>query len=178
MIRRTIERRVRGHRPAGRQVVMTFVIVAPFFAILSGCGHSGGDPGSRVFHSLQRVKGAVPPGVSIAESSSESSKWLPGCAYIPGSHAGWSEDLVSVQFIDSETPQVVVERIASYLQRLGWNRHDTSPSPGQGRLAHWTHRETNGPLANAFAFPVPAGSKRWIISASWQPPGPVDRGCP
>ncbi|MGP0032611.1 MAG: hypothetical protein ACLPVF_19170 [Acidimicrobiales bacterium] len=153
--------------------------VAVVLVILRGTGgHPGGDPGGRVLGRLEGITSAVPAGASGIAVHTIGAAWLPACPSIPGSHAGWGEDLVSVSFEDTRPPGAVIAQVDAGLRRQGWLRHDVATDRQQGRIAHWTRRVPGGPRAGAFAYPVPTGSNHWFMTASWQPPGPVDEGCP
>lgn len=146
--------------------------------VLAGCGHSSGDPGDKVLGTLKRIRLAVPPGASSVNIQSNDAAWLPACAEIPGSHAGWGEVAVTVRFHDTATSASVIANVDSVLHRGGWLQYDVRTNPSQGPIPHWTLKVPHDSRANAYAFPVPAGSHTWFITARWQQPGPVDQGCP
>lgn len=139
----------------------------------------GGDPGSRVFRQLQGVRATVPPdALAVRVGTDTRSVWTPACPTMPAAHAGWSQVRLEVAFTDDAPPGAVDQEIGAALAREGWVRHDVSPGPGQGKVAHWTLDVGDGAPASAFAFAAPAGSNQWSLSAQWQPPGPVGSGCP
>lgn len=140
----------------------------------------GGDPGDQVFKVLrEQLIAAVPPGASTVHISATPVEWLQGCPGLPvRTQPGWGQAHISVGFTDLGNPITITTQIASALKRLGWQRHDTVPTPGQGKVAHWVRDMHKGKLASAFAYPVPAGSSSWGLNVTWQPPGPVGYGCP
>jgi hypothetical protein len=160
-----------------RSPVCKSVVVA-LSVVLAGCGHSGGDPGGKVLGTLKRIRLVVPLGASGVNIQSSDAAWLPACAEIPGSHAGWGDVAVTVRFTDTATSASVIANVDAVLHRGGWIRHDLRTSPSQGLIPHWTLKVPHDSRATAYAYPVPAGSHAWFITASWQPPGPVDEGCP
>jgi hypothetical protein len=157
-------------------VVVLLIVGGVSFWLLRPPG--GGDPGGLVFRELKQISAAVPPGASTVKMSATPVEWLQPCPGLGDGQPGWSRVYVSVSFTDLANPAVVVTQISSALHRMGWQRHDTVPTPGQGKVAHWALNVHKGQLASAFAFPVPAESSHWSVSATWQPPGPVGYGCP
>jgi hypothetical protein len=148
-------------------------------AVWIGGGHGVGDPGGKILGTLEKVKAAVPPGAtSVIVGRSVDAQWLPSCAEIPGSHAGWGNAATTVSFNDTDPPATIVAGIDAALQKAGWQRHDEATGPHQGKIAHWTLALPHEPSASVFAFPTPHGAPHWFISATWQPAGPIDQGCP
>jgi hypothetical protein len=83
-----------------------------------------------------------------------------------------------VSFTDSNSRTTIIGLIDSTLEKEGWQRHDSSPGPGQDRIPHWTLDVKSNHLVNAWTFPVGPGTLHWYFSASWNPPGPKGQGCP
>jgi hypothetical protein len=133
----------------------------------------GGDPGENVLRNLEKIRSAVPPGASDILVHSYPATWMGPCASDPSSHAGWVEDLVNVRFTDTAPANTVRATIDAALQPMGWVRHDIVIARGQGATAHWSRPVRGGRQAEAFAFPTPAGSSAWVLTSTWQPPGPV-----
>jgi hypothetical protein len=147
------------------------------YALLATNQHPGGDPHNAVLLTLQKIKSAVPAGASDVSMQSYDATWMGACQSDPNSHAGWVEARVNVDFTDAAPVQAVKTEINAALVRLRWVRHDFVITRGQGPTAHWTRPIPFGRRADAFAFPVPAGSTSWVLTATWQPPGPtVDTG--
>jgi hypothetical protein len=134
---------------------------------------TGGDPGSTVLRSLKTVRSAVPSGASDVSVLPIAATWMDACASDPSSHAGWVEDQVNIRFTDTAPAATVKATIDTGLQSLGWVRHDIVITRGQGPTAHWSRVVRGGRRAESFAFPTPPGSSTWVLTATWQPPGPV-----
>jgi hypothetical protein len=141
-------------------------------------GRPGGDPGNKVLRSLQQIEGAVPPTASHVRVQSFAAQWLPACPEFHNANAGWSRVQVNVQFVDGDSRSTLADQMDSVLRRKGWVRMDVAPGPHEGRIAHWTHKEPTGSKGTVFAFPAPADSHSWVLTAEWQPPGPANQGCP
>ena len=151
-------------------------LVGAVAVLFSSCGHPGGDPGGGVLRQLRPALSAVPPGVSMVTRHAADSSWESGvCPDNP--HSGWSEVFVSATFVTPLSHQVVLGEINAVFARQGWTRHDTVATEGQGPIAHWSKRVATRRLADAFAFPVPARSEHWLITADWAPPGFTLPGC-
>lgn len=153
--------------------VLPLAVVGVVTYNVVGNRRPGGDPHGAVLRILERIKLALPPGASDVSIQSTDATWMGACQSDPTSHAGWVEARVNVTFTDTEPANTVKTAISSALQRLSWVRHDVVITRGQGPTAHWTLPISLGRPANAFAFPVPAGSTSWFLTATWQPPGPV-----
>lgn len=145
--------------------------------VFFGFGHSIAN-GSQIFSRVSGIREAIPFKATNVSVQSSPASWITGCSAIPGSRDGWTSDRASVSFIDLNSRKTVVEHIAHSLQRMGWQRHDSSPGPGQGAIAHWTLDVWSTHVAQAWAFPVPAGTHHWYLTSSWKPPGPRGQGCP
>ena len=145
--------------------------------IFFGFGHSIAN-GSQIFAQVSGVRTAIPLNASNVNVQSSAASWITGCSEIPGSRDGWTSDQVSVNFIDLSPRKTVVRQIARSLKRMGWQRHDSLPGPGQGAIAHWTLDVRSAHVAQAWAFPVGAGTHHWYFRSSWKPPGPSGQGCP
>lgn len=145
--------------------------------MLAACGHSGGDPGGRVLRELQPVESAIPTGSSMVAVHSYNSSWTKKCPDNSSGQSGWSEVRVNSTFVTALPPTTVVDEVGAVLERQGWTRHDTIGTPGQGTIAHWTKDLGTGKSAQAFAYPVPAGSDSWFVTATWEPPGFALPGC-
>jgi hypothetical protein len=144
---------------------------------LSGPGHPGGDPGGRILRALRPASTAVPVGSTDILTQSYDSVWSAACPDNPGGHSGWSEVSVSTRFTNALPKEQVVSGVNSVLVRDGWTRHDESFASGQGVVAHWTKRLATGAPAEAAFYPVPAGSKNWLLTATSKPPGFALPGC-
>ncbi len=145
--------------------------------VLAACSHPGGDPDGAVLRSLQETTGVIPPGASNVRTQSLTAAWTPPCPEFPEAHAGWSADQVFISFTASPSARVL-QHLDSGLRQLGWQRHDTVVTQGQGPVPHWTLITPSGHKADAFAFQAPPRSGRWAVNSSWQPPGPKAEGCP
>jgi hypothetical protein len=160
-----------------REIIIVAVVVlaaAAFFVVRDR--HPGGDPGGRVYASLKEITFALPPGATAVRAGvSTEAKWRPACSNMPGTHAGWDKAEVSVWFTDTKAPESVGAAIGSVLVADHWEV--VSRSAGSTEF-EWKLPVKAGSYATAFAYPVPKGSTQWVITASWQPPGPVDQGCP
>jgi hypothetical protein len=144
---------------------------------LFGFGHSIAN-GSQIFAQVSSVRAAIPHNASNVNVQSSTASWITGCSGIPGSRDGWTSDRVSVNFFDLSPRKIVVRQIARSLERMGWQRRDSSPGPGQGAIAHWTLNVRSAHVAQAWAFPVGPGTHHWAFTSSWNPPGPSGQGCP
>ncbi len=158
--------------------VLSLGLLAVVLVVLLQGDHPGGDAGNRVFTSLTRVPSALPHGATSIVVHETPAQWLPACSYMPASHAGWGEALVRVEFNDIQPVGVVVADINRVLVKTGWQYRATRTGPGQGPIPRWIHPEPDGQAASVFAYQTPAGSTSWFVTASWQPPGPIDEGCP
>jgi len=145
--------------------------------VLVACGHAGGDPRGRVLGELKPVEAAVPPGATNVAIHADDADWQEKCPDNPSGRSGWSAVFVSASFTTALPHEVVVTDVNATLARQGWTRHDIVNVPGQGPIAHWSKRVATGPRADAFVFPVPAGSDTWLMTASWDPPGFALPGC-
>ncbi|MGC1418866.1 MAG: hypothetical protein WA786_01935 [Acidimicrobiales bacterium] len=134
--------------------------------------------GGEIFVKVQAIRSAVPVDATDVRVRSTPASWIGGCPEIPGSRSGWTSDYVAVEFLDGQTRSEVVRQISHALARAGWLRHDESPGPHRGRLAHWTLNVQSAHLVQAWAFPVGPGGHHWYFSAAWRPPGPMGQGCP
>jgi len=144
--------------------------------VLSACGHAGGDPGGRVLGELRPVLSAVPSGSSMVKRQKGDSAWESGvCPDNP--HSGWTEVYVGANFTTNLSHDAVVSDVNAVLVRHGWKRHDIVVTRSQGPVVHWWKHVATGHLADVFAFPVPAGSENWLLTASWEPPGFSLAGC-
>ena len=169
-----------GHRST---LVVTGLLLLSLLAIFTlwwqpAHGHAGGDPNGTVLYTMKGIDRAVPldaTGVSIQSSDSQ---WLPACSQIANSHAGWDKASVYVRFSDRDPSSLIDRHIASGLESSGWASAPMRITRGQGLVPHWVRRIDEGPPIDAFAYAVPAGSDSWFLTATWQPPGPVDQGCP
>jgi hypothetical protein len=85
---------------------------------------------------------------------------------------------VPAMFIDTDSRATVIRKIDHALERQGWQRHDSKPSPSAGRLPHWTLDVRSAHVVQAWAFPVGPGTHHWYFSASWNPPGLRGQSCP
>jgi hypothetical protein len=159
-----------------RRTITIILAVMPVCA-LAACGHPGGDPDGAVLQLLEQTRTVVPHTASNVRTRSSGAVWTPPCPEFPKAHAGWSADQVFISFTASPSAEVT-DHVDAGLRRLGWHRHDMVITKGQGTVAHWTHRTSTGPTADAFAFQAPSRSGRWNVSSSWQPPGPKAQGCP
>jgi hypothetical protein len=121
---------------------------------------------------------AVPSAASNVSIEGSETHWLRACAEIANSHAGWDKASVDVRFSDPDPGALVDRQIASGLERSGWVPLRMRITKGQGVVPHWVRSVNGARPIDAFAYAVPAGSKTWFLTASWQPPGPVDQGCP
>lgn len=160
-------------RRATKMVVVAMAVIA-----LAGCARSGGDPNGTVLQSLKQTTRVVPSTASNVSVRSLSSVWTSPCPEFPGAHAGWSADQVFISFTDSTPSSSIISHVDAALGRLGWHRHDTVITQGQGPVPHWTLRTPNSPKAHVFAFQAPPMSGHWAVDSSWQPPGPKAEGCP
>ena len=140
---------------------------------LRGDHHPGGDPGGTVLQTLEKIRSTVPSGTSGVSVLPIAATWMDACAGDPSSHGGWDEDRVNVGFTDTAPANTIEATIDGGLQSLGWVRRDLIITRGQGPTAHWSRAMRGGRRADAFAFATPAGSATWILTATWQPPGPV-----
>ena len=134
--------------------------------------------GAALFQRITAIDTVAPTGSVGVHSTSTAATWIGGCSQIPGSRAGWTTDTASVMFTDTRSRTVVTSELDAHLRSLGWVRHDASPGPHQGRIAHWTLDVHSGHSAQAWAFPVGPGTSHWYVGASWTPPGPRGEGCP
>jgi hypothetical protein len=154
------------------------VLVVVLLVVLTRVGsgdHPGGDPDGRMLQTLERVRAAVPPGASHSAVQTLHAMWMGTCGS-PGSSPGWSNELVTVTFADAAPNASIETHIDSVLRSHGWQRHDLVLGRGQGPVAHWRLHTSNGSVASAFAYSIPHAG--WFITADWQPPGPIARGCP
>jgi hypothetical protein len=147
---------------------------------LAGCAsdsprHSGGDPGGTVLKDLQAAVETVPAGSGHIHRSATDATWQAGCSDGTG-HAGWGAAQATTRFVTAESESAAIANIDTSLSRLGWTRHDLVVTTGQGPIPHWTKVLDGLKRANAFAYPVPAGSSQWFLTASWQPVHAVDHG--
>lgn len=140
-------------------------------------GHSIAN-GSQIFTKVSEIRDAVPSTASNVQVQSSAASWISGCTEIPGSRDGWTTDRVSVSFTDFRSRASVIGKIDGTLQKEGWQRHDSAPGPGQGRIPHWILDVKSAHLIQAWAFPVGPGTHHWYFTASWRPPGPTGQGCP
>jgi len=153
------------------------VLVGGASLVLVACGHAGGDPRGRVLGELKPLEAAVPPGATNVAIHAADADWQEKCPDNPSGRSGWSAVFVSASFTTALPHEVVVTDVNATLARQGWTRHDIVNVPGQGPIAHWSKRVATGPRADAFVFPVPAGSDTWLMTASWDPPGFALPGC-
>lgn len=145
--------------------------------LLAACGHGSGDPGGMVLRELKPVATAIPPRASDVRARFNDPTWQSKCPDNPYERSGWSQVAVSATF-DADNPETdVIASIDADLVHLGWSRNDTAVTAGQGPVAHWTRSVGGGRRADAFAYPVPAGSDHWWLTASWDPPGFALPGC-
>jgi hypothetical protein len=169
--------RITGRR-AKRLFGAVLVAVLGYAAwIFFGFGHSIAN-GGEIFAQVTSISRAVPASATNVQVHSSAASWISGCSQIPGSHDGWTTDNAFVNFTDTRSKSEVLAHIDASLSMLGWKRHDASPGPYQGRIAHWTLDVKGGRLAQAWAFPVGPGTRHWALTASWSPPGPRGQGCP
>lgn len=127
---------------------------------------------------MESIERAVPPGASHVSERADDAYWGPACPDFPNAHAGWNQASVYVDFSDVESAPVVTSQVSAALEREGWTFAPARITRGQGNVPHWSKAVRVGPPIDAFAYAVPAGSSAWSITASWQPPGPVDQSCP
>jgi len=141
--------------------------------------HPGGDPNGTVFKRMEAIEHAVPSGATIIHTRTSEAQWVPGCAEISDSHSGWSKASVYVTFSDSDPQATVDIQIDRSLRSSGWSYAPMRITKGQGLVPHWviSSLSEDRPI-DAFAFVTPEGSNSWLLSASWQPPGPIGQGCP
>ena len=159
-------------------VVGALVLIGFCAWILFGfAGHSIAN-GSQIFAKISAIRAAVPSNASNVQVQSAAAQWITGCSVIPGSRDGWTTDRVSVSFTDSNSRTTIIGKIDGTLREDGWQRHDSSPGLGQGRVPHWTLNVKSNQLVQAWAFPVGPGTLHWYFSANWNPPGPQGQGCP
>jgi hypothetical protein len=147
---------------------------------LSGCASDqpslrGGDPSGTVLQDLKAAIGTVPASAAHIQTSATEATWRAGCSDGTG-HAGWEAVQATARFSTADSETVTIANIDSSLSRLGWMRHDLVATTGQGPIPHWTKVLGGHKLANAFAYPAPAGSSEWFLTASWQADHAVDRG--
>lgn len=142
-----------------------------------GSNHSIAN-GRQIYEEVSAIRGAVPVGATDIHVESTAASWIGGCSIIPGSRSGWTTDQISINFVDSESRNLVVGAIARSLTLQGWQRHDSVPGPHRGKIPHWTLNVRSAHAVQAWAFPVGPGTHRWYFSASWRPPGPIGQGCP
>ena len=181
--RRSHERLPRrgSRKSAGRAIALavgaaaTVAVVVTLVVHLGAGARPGGDPGGVVLRSLDRIKTAVPSAASTVRVHADGVQWVGVCGD-PGSKAGWLPAFVSITFTDGDPRATVVSQIDSVLRGLGWKRNDTT-TPQKGLIAHWARRERTGSAGSAFAYPIPAGSHNWFMTATWRPPGPAARTC-
>ena len=140
--------------------------------------HPGGDPRGTVFNTMKGIERALPSGATIVSIQASDTQWLPACAEIANSRAGWDKASVYVKFSDPDPEAIVDRRIASGLEGSGWTPLPMLITRGQGLVPHWVRTVSGARPIDAFAYAVPAGSSTWFLTASWQPPGPADQGCP
>ena len=171
---RRARRRWRGLTVLG---VLLVLLVVALTSWVSRPSHPGGDQGGRILKALQPASAAVPAGSTDIVTQSYDSIWSAACPDNPGGQAGWSQVIVSTRFTNALPKEQVVVAVNSALVRDGWTRHDESFGPSQGRVAHWTKRLTTGTLAEAAAYPVPAGTTNWLLTATSKPPGFALPGC-
>jgi hypothetical protein len=145
--------------------------------IAFGFNHSIAN-GGQIFQDVSSIRNAVPPSATKITVDTASASWINGCSAVPGSRSGWTTDHVSINFVDSEARNIVVFGINRSLKAMGWQRHDLSPGPHQGKLPHWTLNVKSAHVAQAWAFPVGPGTHHWVFTAGWRPPGPLGQGCP
>lgn len=134
--------------------------------------------GTVIFYEVASIRWVAPHEATNVQSSATPASWIGGCSEIPGSRSGWTTDTASLTFTDTRSRGVVTEELSHRLRSLGWRRHDQSPNPGQGKIAHWTLYVGTSHRAQAWAFPVGPGTAHWAVSSSWIPPGPRGEGCP
>jgi hypothetical protein len=141
-------------------------------------GHAGGDPNGTVLNTMKGIQRAIPSDATSIRVRASDSQWLPACAGVESSHAGWDSASVYVTFSDSDSGAIVDRQIASGLEGGGWAPRPMRITRGQGLVPHWIRSVSGARPIDAFAYAVPAGSDTWFLTASWQPPGPADQGCP
>ena len=141
---------------------------------LAACGHGSVDS-ANVLRQLKVVLRAVPDGATNVRTTATGATWNQGCVDGTG-HAGWTSVYVTASFTAMTPESSVLERIGGMLARHGWTRDDTKAVGRQGPIPHWTKVVNGNPLANAFAYPDPAGSDTWFVTAAWQPSPEVDYG--
>ena len=163
-------------------IAMGLVLVAlvTSFALRwqSARSHPGGDPNGTVFTTMKGIDRAVPLGATGVSVQASDTQWLPACSQIANSHAGWDKASVYVRFSDRNPGSLIDRQIAGGLERSGWVPVPMRITRGQGLVPHWVRVVNAGEPIDAFAYAVPAGSDSWFLTAAWQPPGPVDQGCP
>ena len=70
------------------------------------------------------------------QTRSATASWIDGCSEIPGTSDGWTTDEMSISFTDVRAKTTVSTEIDIVLRKLVWQRHDASPDPRHGRVAH------------------------------------------
>ena len=169
------DRTMKSPRRLGALGLVAAVTCAAWFAL--GFNHSIRD-GSKIFSEVQGVRAAVPYGATQLSTRSTPAPWISGCSQIPGSRDGWGTDGVFITFTTSHSRAATTTVIDRALSRRGWRRHDATTGPGQGPVAHWTLNVHSAHRAQAWAYPLGPAAGHWVLSARWQPPGPVGQGCP
>ena len=144
----------------------------------SARSHPGGDPNGTVLHTMKGIDRAVPLGATGVSVEASDTQWLPACSQIANAHAGWDKASVYVRFSDRDPSSLIDSQIAGALESAGWAPEAMRITRGQGLVPHWVRTVNGGQPIDAFAYAVPAGSDSWFLTATWQPPGPVDQGCP
>jgi hypothetical protein len=140
--------------------------------------HPGGDPDGSVLKVMVNIERAVPSGSTRMSQRATDSQWGPACTSFPNAHAGWNEASVYVNFSDAEDVDGVTNQVGAVLEHEGWRFAPMRITRGQGLVPHWTRTVHQGPPIDAFVYAVPNGSSTWLLTASWQPPGPKDQSCP
>ncbi len=155
--------------------LVTAVVCAGWFAL--GFNHSIRN-GASIFSEVQDVTTAVPVDATQLAVRATPAPWIGGCSQIPGSRDGWGTDEVFITFTTPQSRTTTTTLIDRALRRRGWRRHDATTGPGQGRVDHWTLDVHSAHRAQAWAYPLGPDGRHWVLSATWQPPGPVGQGCP
>jgi hypothetical protein len=159
-------------------VVMSLTVIGVVVWWNHGPNRPGGDPNGRELKVMEGIERAVPPGATQVSHRAADSYWGPACPDIPNAQAGWNNASVYVNFSDLESAPQVTRQVSAVLERQGWIFSPMRITVGQGLVPHWTRSVRGGRPIDAFAYAVPHGSSAWFLTASWQPPGPVDGSCP
>jgi hypothetical protein len=163
--------------PIPRRAVLGSLL-ATCALMASSCGHHAADQTARTQRSVEAVSMAVPRNATGVTMGSSPVTWIEGCSTITGSRSGWTPAQTTLSFTDHDPGDAIVSAIDRSLRRAGWTRHDLVNTPGQGPVAAWLKSVGGARPAVAETFAAPAGSSNWVLSARWQPPGPVGQGCP